>query len=243
MNKNITARKVHPRRENVIIRSPKGETRYRRIWGGIAWPIVPNPGAVCIVGEREPDKENVTLNTLYLLSYGSAITTDELLRACIDRKDHWCVSRFFVNAANEAFLRQFRKADGLTHFVPKGDYKGRFPYFKDPEHVARILPAPQADNPDYGLQLVRDYIEGSEPRLLITEEVDEKLRTENVLPVAKERLTSGMHPAIEALRYVLAAFVTKPVYSGSRGGSGGITNWKAKRRKPEGSGYREWYIY
>ena len=237
MNTKITAARIHPRRDNVRIRSARGVTLFRRIWGGIAWPCVPDSGAICIVGEIEPDKENEPLGTLFLLDYASSKTTDGLLKLCIDLKDLYCVSRYFLDEANEAFMRMFIKAEGLGHYSSDEDFKNRFPYFKETWLVARLEQAPQADNPEYGLQLIYDWLHGEKRRLVLEQGVEKAFLAENVFPITKEMMTSGVPPAVNALRYVLAAYEARPIFFERQSGEACISCWNDRARKTDISSY------
>jgi hypothetical protein len=97
MNKKIVT-VGHPRTERVQVRTARGEVLFRRMWGGIAWPELPNPGAICIVGEIFPDKENVELDQLVLLDWEKGKTIQDLLKKTIDLKDNHCARQFFADA-------------------------------------------------------------------------------------------------------------------------------------------------
>ncbi|HUV58819.1 MAG TPA: hypothetical protein VMW09_01750 [Desulfatiglandales bacterium] len=220
--------------ETVIARTGKGKYDFRRMWGGIAWPEFPKPGAVCVVGEFMPNKENVGLGQLVLLDKGEEKTIDGLLRETINLKDHYCAKRFYVDERNEGWMETFKRADGLTRYEKEHDDKKFFPYFKGEWLLAFITEAPQADNPEFGLQIVSDWL--NDKKLLVEKGVKEALEAEGVFPVTQDRLKEDIPPVIKALGFVLAAYFKKP-FSGHEGQ---ITNWDNHIKKDKDYGeYRE----
>ena len=122
-------------------------------------------------------------------------------------------------------METFRKANGLTRYKADQDVKV-FPFYKHDLLTACIDKAPQADNPEYGLQLIHDWLY-ADARLKIEEAV--KFEEEGVLPVTKDMLKTGVPPQLEALRSVLAAYAQNPIYSQDSKGDG-IINWQRHMR-------------
>lgn len=63
MNTEIEAQR-HPDSNQVKIRTKNGVKVYRRMWIGLMWPTL-DYGYTCVVGELEPDAENVPLGELH----------------------------------------------------------------------------------------------------------------------------------------------------------------------------------
>ena len=103
MNTKIVAQRG-PTRQSVHIRSGRGLTVFRRMWGGVCWPGFPDPGAVCIVGELEPERENVEWGQIILLDQATGRTIDQLLQNTIALKDLFCATRFYVGGRTQRGL-------------------------------------------------------------------------------------------------------------------------------------------
>lgn len=239
MNKGIVAI-GYPTREMVRIRTGRDEHEFRRMWGGIAWPEFPKGGATCIVGELMPDGEDVELGQLILLDQETGNTIEDLLLKTINLKDHYYAKRFYADARNNAWMEKFTFAHGLTRYK-KGQDIEMFPYYKEDWLRAYVDEAPQADNPEFGLQLMSDWLY-HENRLKIEVSVQKAFEKEGVLPVTKDMIKTGIPPVICALRYILAAYFQNPFRS-RRGRSTGFSNWSNRNQGEESKGnYQEIYV-
>jgi hypothetical protein len=213
------------------------------MWGGIAWPVIPNPGVVCIVGEEEPENEQATYGNLILLDQEAGRTIESLLKNTIALKDIYCATHFYANPGNEALFDRFKIAEGLTRYGSENDeWKTLYPHFKEEWMTARLMEAPQADNPEYGLQLIHDWLY-NENRLKITKNVQASFDEGNVLPVTNDMLKTGVPPVIEALRHVLSAYSRNPSYPGNRKGSEVyIGNFHKQGRKDPWDGHYQMIV-
>ncbi len=220
MNTKIEA-SSSPSRAAITIRTKHGLRHFRRMWGGIAWPLIPAPSAVCIVGEEPPKDKNAEYGQLILLDQETAQTIGELLSKTIDLKDLYCVTHFHADSRNQMLFEKFQKANGLTRYESDINERIRwetiFPYFKETWMTAGIQEAPQADNPEYGLQLIHDWLYG-EGMLKIERAVKTEFDEQKILPITKDMIKTGLPPVIEALRHVLAAYSRKPFYPKPRQG-------------------------
>lgn len=237
MNKDIVA-VGYRTSERVRIRTGRGEKECRRMWGGIAWPEFPDHGAVCIVAEIMPNKEDVELGALILLDQETWKTIEDLLKKTIDLKDWYYARRFFADARNEGWMDKFTLAHGLTRYNKDKDVK-MFSYYREDWLTAPVDEAPQADNPEFGLQLINDWLYNTN-KLRIKESVQKEFEKERYLPITKDRLKTGIPPVIRALGFVLSAYFQRPFRSRKKG-SVNLSNWQKKHEKKESS-YEEYYV-
>ncbi len=233
----------HRQSQKVILRSAQGQRDFRRIWGGIAWPEFPKPGAVCIVGELMPDKENVKFGKLILLDREQEEGIEDLLKKTTNLKDQYCAKSFYADPSNQEWMATFKKADGLTHYEEGHDDKTFFPYFKGEWLTAFIAEAPQANNPEFGLQIISDWLKGG--RLLVEGRLREILVADGVFPVTKDMLKEGTPPVLRALGFVLAAYFQKPFVERKAGVQQATANWANYIRQKYGwddGQYREMIV-
>jgi hypothetical protein len=135
-------------------------------------------------------------------------------------------------------MKKFRLAHGLTRYKEDQD-TSVLPYFKDEWLTAAVIEAPQADNPEFGLQLIYDWVY-EENRLKIEENVRESFEKEGVLPVTKDMVKTGVPPVLKALGFVLGVYFQRPF---QKGGGMRFTNWDAKiKDKKSEEGFREVYV-
>ena len=114
-----------------------------------------------------------------------------------------------------------------------------FPYYKAKHITAFIDDAPQANNPEYGLRLIIDFIKSGKLKFYKHIEFFNKL-----LPITEEIMKTGLKPEINALRFVLAAYDTNPIYNPAAGGSVRFTNFDDRNKTDTdwSNGYKEVYV-
>jgi hypothetical protein len=239
MNTEVNAQR-RPGSNQVLVRTKTGETLYRRMWGGIAWPAL-KYGYSCIVGEVEPDAENVPFGELRLLDEVKGESIDELYDNTVSIKDIWCVTRFYVDGSNEDLKDRFTLADGLCRYRPPyKKIKEKYPYFKNRHITAFLDDAPQVGNLEYGVRLIIDWFKGR--KLKVAKEIKSFTK---VLPITEQILKQGLTPELNASRFVLAAYDSNPIYYRETGeGSVRFTNFAGRNKKGTGwgSGYKEIFI-
>lgn len=240
MNTGVTAQRQRDSQQ-VLVRTKMGETLYRRMWGGIAWPTL-KPGYACIVGEVMPDSERVGIGELRLLDEARGESIEQLFEQTVNLKDLYCVTRFYIDDSNEDLTNQFKRKNGLCRYrPPHNKNKEKFPYYKRNHITAFLHEAPQANNPEYGLRLIMDWLNCG------TLKVAKNIKLfKGVLPLytkenEKEKVTAKPPPEVDALRFVLAAFFKSPHRAGKP--FTGFKNFE-HRIKPndQGGEYQEFYV-
>jgi hypothetical protein len=224
MNTKVVAQR-HRGSNQVQIRTKNGVKIYRRMWIGAMWPTL-DYGCACVVGELEPDSENVPFGELHFLDEAKGETTDQLFTNVVNLKDLYCASRFYVDGSNEALKDKFQFGNGLCRYHPPfSKIKEMFPHFKAKHITAFLDDAPQANNPEYGLRLIIDFI--SSRKLKFSNHIEHFTK---LLPITGEIMKTGLAPEIHALRFVLAAIDNYPIYYRETGNSAGFGNFEDRTR-------------
>lgn len=103
----------------------ENDRKYRRIWGGVAFPRGAAPGALVLVGEERYVEAGLDKQVLHTLTEQREFDLDGLLRRCIELSHTYAESVWFsdmsdtVNAELVSRFNRAQRGAGLPSFFPR----------------------------------------------------------------------------------------------------------------------------
>jgi hypothetical protein len=103
-------KKVLNIRQQVVYQNQEFKESYRRVVGGLAWPALPEPGYLVVMGENWVRDDGLNARGLRILAEREAMTIAELHRGCLELRKLCQVESWLTDMAKRQevnlFLRQ-----------------------------------------------------------------------------------------------------------------------------------------
>jgi hypothetical protein len=115
--------------EDLVI-DEKSRAKYRRIMGGLAWPVPGKPGAAVVMAEEHDIDLNLNFRPLHILAEIEEDSMDSLFRRCANLKEQFRMLGWLGNPKNNPKMETFTRI-GANVGLRRRDY----PYPHEADHA------------------------------------------------------------------------------------------------------------
>lgn len=181
--------------------------KYRKVWGGVAWPTDMSPAYACFVGqlfmEATRFEKQAIKEPLILLSecQSDELTLEDFLHKVTDESVRLCADKVYANLGRDWSEEHEQEGEGKF----SGYVTSFRRYLSDNEiPYVTLEGAPYVDNYLYTVQIINDYRQ--KERLTVPEKTTAFEQLSTIKKSDLQNNPESFFYAVEAVRHVVGAY-------------------------------------